>query len=317
MLRQRLGRPALWLAGLSIAALGMGVAQPAVADGDKGSISGTITLDPALTDSTLDGIVVSVASSTYEDRTFADVDGKYEIKDLPAGSYTVSFGSNSLLGGDPALINEYYDDVYSQADARVITVNGNDVKGINAQLSRTGHFTATPNPTILYKSLASGSTLGSSTGSWRGPAATTLAYAWLRDGIAIAGANGSTYVIKTADRGHKITLRVTGTADHFPSVSRTSAAVYIPKVFTAAPTPTISGTAKAGSTLTAHRGTWKPTPTFSYQWYRNGAKISGATKSTYKVTKSDKGKKITVKVTGKRAGYATTVKTSAAKAIAR
>ena len=65
-----------------------------------------------------------------------------------------------------------------------------------------------------------------------------------------------------------------------------------------------------------HR-TWKPTPSFSYQWYRNGAKISGATKSTYKLTKSDKGKKITVKVTGKKSGYLTVAKASAAKTVAK
>ncbi len=43
----------------------------------------------------------------------------------------------------------------------------------------------------------------------------------------------------------------------------------------------------------------------SYQWLRNGKAIKGATKSTYKLAKSDKRKKITVKVTGKRAGYTT------------
>ena len=78
-----------------------------------------------------------------------------------------------------------------------------------------------------------------------------------------------------------------------------------------------SGTAKAGKVLTAHHGTWKPTPSYSYQWYRNGAKIKGATKSTYKLATKDKGKKITVKVTGKKSGYLTVAKASAAKTVAK
>ena len=82
--------------------------------------------------------------------------------------------------------------------------------------------------------------------------------------------------------------------------------------------PTITGTLKSGYTLTAHRGTWIPTPTtVSYQWYRNSVKITGATKYTYKLTSLDKGKHITVKVTGKRTGYTTVIKTSAYKTIAR
>ena len=40
----------------------------------------------------------------------------------------------------------------------------------------------------------------------------------------------------------------------------------------------------------------------SYQWYRGSKKIKGATKSKYKVTRADRGKKLRVKVTAKRSG---------------
>jgi len=83
------------------------------------------------------------------------------------------------------------------------------------------------------------------------------------------------------------------------------------KQFTSTPTPTISGTAKVGRTLTAKPGTWKPSGVkLSYQWYRSGSKISGATKSSYKLTSKDKSKKITVKVTGTKSGYLSVTKTS-------
>ena len=88
------------------------------------------------------------------------------------------------------------------------------------------------------------------------------------------------------------------------------------RTLTATPTPTISGTAKVGKTLTAKPGTWKPAPvTLSYQWLRSGKAISGATKSTYKLVKADKGKKVAVQVTGAKSTYASVSKKSAAKTI--
>ena len=54
-------------------------------------------------------------------------------------------------------------------------------------------------------------------------------------------------------------------------------------VFTANPTAT--GTAASGLTVSVNNGsvTGFPTPTFTYQWRRNGTAISGATSSTYTV----------------------------------
>ena len=47
-----------------------------------------------------------------------------------------------------------------------------------------------------------------------------------------------------------------------------------------------------GKKLTAKAGTWSPKPTLSYQWYAGSSKIKGATKSTFKVTSKQKGKKV-------------------------
>jgi serine protease len=61
--------------------------------------------------------------------------------------------------------------------------------------------------------------------------------------------------------------------------------------------PTIAGKFKVGQTLTADPGTWPTTPvTTSYRWLRNGKSISGATGQIYQLTKKDKGKKVSVKV---------------------
>lgn len=80
----------------------------------------------------------------------------------------------------------------------------------------------------------------------------------------------------------------------------------------AGPAPKITGTVRAGQTLTAIIGTWTPKPvTMSYQWKRSGVNISGATAKTYTLTSADVGKTITVSVTGKRSGYTTVTKTTA------
>ncbi len=78
-------------------------------------------------------------------------------------------------------------------------------------------------------------------------------------------------------------------------------------------TPTISGTAKVGATLTAKPGTWRPAPvTLTYRWKANGSTISGATATTYTVPAALKGKTITVTVTGSKTGYTAIAKTSKA-----
>ena len=75
--------------------------------------------------------------------------------------------------------------------------------------------------------------------------------------------------------------------------------------------PTITGKARVGKTLTAHTGTWSPLPvTFTYQWLRNGQPVAGATGAKYKLRKKDKGKRMSVTVTGAKPGYTSAAATS-------
>ncbi|WP_082099525.1 glycosyl hydrolase 53 family protein [Demequina maris] len=76
-----------------------------------------------------------------------------------------------------------------------------------------------------------------------------------------------------------------------------------PVAFDAAPVPTITGKAKAGSLLRARLGAWEPTPTtVTYQWLRNGKPIAGETRATYLVRGIDRGKNLKVVVTATKAG---------------
>ena len=62
--------------------------------------------------------------------------------------------------------------------------------------------------------------------------------------------------------------------------------------------PTISGSPVDGQTLTCDPGTWTGSPTFTFEWLRDGVPITGATGSTYTLTPDDVGKQITCRVTG-------------------
>jgi hypothetical protein len=77
------------------------------------------------------------------------------------------------------------------------------------------------------------------------------------------------------------------------------------------PQPTISGTPKVDSTLTADAGSWTPDGVeLHYQWKADGSNI-GTDSTTYAITEADAGKTITVTVTVTKDGY-TATSTSAA-----
>ncbi|WP_147305793.1 fibronectin type III domain-containing protein [Subtercola boreus] len=68
----------------------------------------------------------------------------------------------------------------------------------------------------------------------------------------------------------------------------------------------ITGTPEVRNALTANNVVWNTTHidlTFTYQWYRNGSIISGATAIRYKSVAADAGRKINVSITAHQPGY--------------
>lgn len=170
-----------------------------------------------------------------------------------------------------------------------------------------GTFVA-PDPTISG-TVQVGKTLTARAGTWSPTA--TLTYRWLRSGTAISNATGETYVLTPSDHGRTISVRVTGAAEGYTTVSKTSASTAAVKAGTlSAGTPTVSGTVRVGSKVTAKPGTWASGTTFVYRWYASGQAIPDATNVSYTPTAGVKGKTLTVKVTGTKTGYATTTRTS-------
>jgi len=155
-----------------------------------------------------------------------------------------------------------------------------------------------------------GKKLAATVSGW--PAGTRLSYRWLVDGKVVAGATSASFTVRGADRGHRVQAQARGTATGYATsawVASPLSAKVVAGAFVA-PKPVITGTAKAGKTLKVKVGSWSPTPSTVQIRWSVGGKVVKATGSTYKVRATDKGKKITVTVTGKRTGYTTKAVTS-------
>jgi hypothetical protein len=61
--------------------------------------------------------------------------------------------------------------------------------------------------------------------------------------------------------------------------------------------PSIVGSAATGELLSADKGAWDDAVSFTYQWLRDGAPITGALSSSYRVTTADRGAMLGVRVT--------------------
>ena len=70
-----------------------------------------------------------------------------------------------------------------------------------------------------------GSVLTLKPGAWT--AGTRFTYVWLRNGVPISNAAAATYKVRTADKGAKLTVRVTGTQLGYEAVTRDSAAFLV------------------------------------------------------------------------------------------
>jgi hypothetical protein len=67
--------------------------------------------------------------------------------------------------------------------------------------------------------------------------------------------------------------------------------------------PSITGTATVGFTLTCNPGVWTNSPSYSYQWLRNGTNIAlNGTNATYTLIGADAGAQVACRVTGTNAG---------------
>jgi hypothetical protein len=138
------------------------------------------------------------------------------------------------------------------------------------------------------------------TGTWAGVPEPKFTFQWLENGTDIPGQASEKLTIGTNDRGYRIACRVTG-KNVAGSVSAISNAVHVPGEGPVnVEQPFITGGTSVGAPLKCEFGRWqgKPPPTFTYQWYRGGSPISGATEETHVVETADSGQALSCNVLG-------------------
>lgn len=154
-----------------------------------------------------------------------------------------------------------------------------------------------------------GGVLTGSVGTWT--EGTSHSATWFRDGVATEDTDSS-YSILASDIGKTISYRVLGVKNNYAPANVSSSGVVV-SAGTISPSGTaaITGTAKVKKTLTARAAGWMSGVSVGYQWLRNESTISSATRSNYKLTKADKGKKISVRILASKLGYTSVTLTSA------
>jgi hypothetical protein len=211
-------------------------------------------------------------------------DKQASVNDLPAGTYTGRVRARNQLGWGE----------WTTSSAPVV-------------------YTLAPMKTsapVISGTTRVGQTLTVNPGTWT--EGSTLSYRWLAGGVEIPGGSNSTIVLSPEHAGKAISVRVTGSKAGYVTTSKfSSLTAFVSNGLLVGGAPTITGTPRVGSILTARPGSWSPAPvTLSYQWYSSGAAVTGATSATYKLAAADLGKAITVKTTARKVGYSVASKTS-------
>jgi len=150
-------------------------------------------------------------------------------------------------------------------------------------------------------------------------------YQWLANGVEIDGADEPTYAPTSDEVGKRLAVRLSmSKANYTPaeSTGESTEPVHASGELTVTPSevevvvspsgePPV-GAPRVGHELSARTWTWQPDYVkFSYEWLADGVPIAGATDVGHTLTSNQAGKKIAVRVTGSKAGYASATVTSA------
>ncbi|MGO4255312.1 MSCRAMM family protein [Marmoricola sp. RAF53] len=302
-----------------------------------GKITGTVNLQPGMDD--YQDYKIRVVDKASGDTVWTQ-DGigdtaAYEVKGLLAGSYRVEFGRSS---GTATAAAQFYNNVPEQqgtgAASNVNVTLGGTAAGVNATMQTGGKIVGklvdgngaglecriqaftqdgslvtrsnwtNPDGTFAITGLTTGSylvTVPGQTGGLDEQCTSGARFATGVGGGTMASSAAGAVAVQTT-LGATTTLGsnlVYGAPVANPTVQNTAL-------------PTISGTPRVGTPLTATNGSWNPATglTYGYVWKAGGSTV-GTNASTYTPVAGDLGKTVTVTVTASKAGYDAGTATSA------
>jgi RHS repeat-associated protein len=282
---------------------------------------------PAVTGTAEDGQLLSVSNGTWTGTPTVTYIYQWELCNSSGASCSNISGATAST----------YRLVTSQVGGtvRAIVTGTNTVGNASATSAATAKITDGPPVNTVLPAITGtaedGQTLTAGTGTWVGTAPFTYTYQWQScNGSGgscanISGATSSTYALTSGYVGKTLDVIVKATN----ATGNASATSPVTAVVVAAPPantvlPAITGTAKAGQTLTASTGTWTGTPTitYAYQWQDcntsggSCSNIIGATSSTYVLAAGDVGNTVRVVVTATNAGGSVSANSAATATVA-
>ena len=171
---------------------------------EGGRITGKVT--DASTGAVLEGVLVCAREGSGETPlgqcALTHSGGEYTISSLASGNYKVGFNVHEY-------VTQYYSGKSLLSEAQLVSVTApNTTPGIDAALQRSGAPPVNTTPPVVSGTPAVGASLLCANGLWTGKPAPTFTQLWLRDGVPISGALGSSYVVQGADAGHRISCLV-------------------------------------------------------------------------------------------------------------
>ncbi|MEV7397542.1 hypothetical protein [Aeromicrobium sp. NPDC092404] len=268
--------------------------------GPVGLMEMTTTTAPVITGTPEYGQSLAVDTGLWEP-TPSSFSYQWRLDDLPITTATRS--TYTLKASDVG--HQLTVAVTGAKTGFVPTTRVSEPVGVDVGTMPGGTPVVTGTPTVGHQ-------LTGSIDEWL-PTGTTFTYTWLAGDTVLKTGTSKTLLIPGIAAGRPITLLVTGTRLGYETTERNSAPTAVVAKGTLVTTaPRISGTVKVGRILSARVSGWAPYGVkYSYRWRINGAPVRYATRSTWRIPRSAKGKRITVTVTGTLTGYTSVARTSA------
>jgi Bacterial Ig-like domain (group 3) len=265
------------------------------------AVGTTTTLAAAPATSASEGASVTLTATVTADDTTHPA-GSVEFfdgpTDLGAGDVNTSTGvatfvTTGLLASSPG------------GTSLTATFNPSDTSSYSPSTSAAVSYTINPiatKPTISGPHQVGGAEKCTESNLDYGVTAT---YSWLVSGK--AAGSGKSFTVPASAYKKSLACQVAVKDGAGPSSTATSSAVTVSlgKALKATKKPALSGPHKVGKKETVSSGKWSPSASkYGYQWFDGKKKIKGATKSSLKLTKAQKGGSITCVVTASKTGYA-------------
>ena len=249
---------------------------------------------------TLSGEAIEGQVLSLDTSTIADADG--------LGDFSISWlrDGETISGATSSNYTLTQQDVGASVSGKVTYVDGGGITESLATSATAIIENVNDAPTgsiIISGSNSEGSTLTLDTSSVVDEDGLgSLIIVWKAGDTAIAGANTSTYILTSSEIGKTISAQVSYTDGQGASETLTSASTLMVTNVNTEPTGSlrITGTTAQGETLTADTSSIADADglgALSYQWMRDGIKITGETNSTYTTVDADVGAKLSAAVT--------------------